>query len=74
MNYSTIVKEETTAALLFILENQGIANFAQQINKIYASIDPELLDVISEDIFATIPITAMEATNMYKPELRYVYR
>lgn len=74
MTYSTLVQKETAAALLYILENQGIAEFAKCINMLYSNIDPDILDEISEEIYGRTPLTAVEATSMYEPELKYIYR
>lgn len=73
MKYSTLVKKETTAALLYFLENYGISEFAKHINMLYDNVEPDVLDEFCEIIYGSIPVTAKEAVDIYEPELKYIY-
>lgn len=71
-DYWRQTKKETSAALLWLLENRGIAYFLDAVNLLYNHIDPDTLDDISEEIYGRIPHTAKELTDIYEPELRFV--
>ena len=72
-SYWQLVQKETTAALLWILENKGYGALIDGLNLLYANLSPDTLDEISELIYGNIPYTAKELTDMYDSELKYMY-
>lgn len=69
-SYHQQVKEETSAALLWLLKNRGYGQFLDAINLLYDRISPDALDEDSDIIYGSIPYTAKELTDMYRSELR----